>query len=1081
MTRAPSFSRHVALLATLAMLPAIPAPLSAQAPADSAAHPFAQLHFRFIGPVGNRTTAIVGVPGDPAVVYVGAADGGVWKTEDGGINWTPIFDHEDVSPIGALAVAPSAPNEIWAGTGETWLIRPYYAMGDGIYKSTDAGHTWHHMGLDATGHIGRVVVDPHNPDRVFACALGQTFKPSHEQGIYRTLDGGKTWTQVLFVNDSTGCSDIALDPQDPNTLFAGMWQVQIRRWGIYSGGAGSGVYVSHDGGDHWAELAGHGLPAADHPLGRIAVAVAPSDPDRVYVLAEDSTAELFRSSDRGHRWTLVNRSHVPAERPSYYTRFAVSPDDENLLYFVSVAYSYSPDGGTTLYIPSRRGAGATGQASAGGDNHDIWIDPTNPSRILVANDQGPSMSLNHGRSYEHVVLPIAQMYHVAVDNAVPYHVLGNRQDGPSYRGPSRTLAGGFFAGPITAAAWTNTGGCEDGFAVPDPTDPNIVWSGCDNGRLDRMDFRSGMARDVTVWPVSGLGWAPKDMQDRWDWVFPIAIDPLDHNRVYVGSQFVHRTTDGGQTWKTISPDLTRNDPTHEDNSGGLINDNLVTYDGATVYAIAPSPLKEGVIWVGSDDGLVHVTTDGGAHWTDVTQHLSGLGPWGIVWQITPSPFDSGGAYVAVNRENMGDYDPYVYETHDYGKTWKLITSTVPKSVNSSVNTVAADPVRQGMLYIGTNTGIYVTWDDGAHWTRLRNNFPSTMVSWLEIQRTFNDLVVGTYGRGIWILDDVTPLRSYGEAEGHNAYFFAPRPAYRFRHTDDPPQSEPGGHVIGENPPYGADLNFWLAQASHDSITVRILSSTGDTVQTLHASATAGINRVWWNLRYASAKAVKFLTPPPNAPWVQADREYSAYGIEAPEPGPIVAPGTYTVALTAAGHTMRRPLEVKADPSSPGTAASIQAQVGFVLQVRGEIDTVADMINHLERTRRQVEDLEHLLHQGDGRDTTALAAAKQFAQAAVAVESKLVDVYTTGRSEDIFIHPMQLYGRLSWLITELDGRAGGGSAGGDLGPTTPQVEVNAQFRQQIAAARQDFERLVSAETPAFNARLKAAGVDAAIAP
>jgi photosystem II stability/assembly factor-like uncharacterized protein len=1058
------------------------APLSAQAKSAADTAALSQLHFRTVGPIGNRVSSIVGVPGDPSVAYTGAADGGVWKTTDAGLNWKPVFDAQDVSPIGALAVAPSAHNEVWAGTGETWLIRPYYAMGDGIYKSTDAGRSWKNVGLDSTGHIGRIVVDPHDRNRVFACALGQAFRTSTHQGVYRTEDGGTSWKKVLFVNDSTGCSELSMDPQDPNTLFAGMWQVQYRRWGIYSGGTGSGVYVSHDGGESWKKLTGDGLPAADHPLGRVAVQVAPSDPERVYALVEDSTPELFRSADAGRHWKLVNRSHIPDERPPYYTRFAVSPNDENLLYFPSVSFSISRDGGETLYVPTYDGSDSTGIASAGGDTHDIWIDPTNPDRILVAGDQGPSLSLDHGHSYHHVVLPVAQMYHVATDNAVPYHVLGNKQDGPSYRGPSRTLGtGGFGARVISVSDWTTSAGCEDGFLVADPTDPDVLWGGCDNGRLDRLDLKDRSERDVTVWPVSGLGWAPKDMKYRWDWSFPIAIDPFDHERVYVGSQVVHMTTDGGQSWKVISPDLTRDDTTHEDNSGGLIYDNLVTYDGATVYAIAPSPVKEGVIWVGSDDGLVHVTRDGGAHWTDVTNNMRGLGPWGIVWQIAPSRFDSATAWVTVNRENMGDYDPYLYETRDFGKSWKLISTGLPRTVNGTVNTVVQDPVRKDMLYAGTNTGIYFTLDDGAHWTRLRNNFPSTMVSWLTIQPTFDDLVIGTYGRGIWILDDISPLRSLDRAEGQSAYLFSPRAAYRFRHTADGREPPEGSQVVGENPPYGADLDFWLAQATKDSVALTVTDAKGDTIRTLHAAGKKGLNRVWWDLRYEEAKKIAFLTPPPDAPWADAKRKYSAYGIDAPEPGPIVEPGTYTVELSAGGGSLSRSLEVRADPHSPGTTASIHDQVAFMLQVRSEIDSVAHMVNHLERTRRQIEDLESVVKKGAGSDTSVLAAARKLEKQAIEIEGRLIDVRTTGRSEDIFWHPMRLYGRLSWLITEMDGSAGGGSGGNDQGPTTQQRAVNQEFVREIDEVAGSYRTFVTTDTPALNAALAKAGLHASIEP
>ncbi len=1053
---------------------------SGQQGTDAKPNPLAALHFRFVGPLGNRVASIIGEPGNPSVVYAGAADGGVWKTNDGGAHWKPIFDKQDVSPVGALAMAPSQHNIVWAGTGEPWLIRPFWALGDGVYKSTDAGRTWHHMGLDATGHIARIVIDPHDPNRVFVCAIGQAFRPQHERGIFRTLDGGKTWKQVLFVNQRTGCSDLAMDPQDPNTLFAGMWPVTIHTWNIDSGGTGGGVYVTHDGGATWHKFSGHGLPAANHPVGKVAVAIARSNPDRVYALIQDNPPGLYRSDDRGKTWKLVNQSHIPDERAPYYTRFAVSPNNENLLYFVSVAYSLSTDGGKTLIVPGYGGS-KLGQASGGGDNHDIWIDPTNANRILVANDEGLSISNNHGRSFARFNLPISQVYHVAVDNAIPYHVMGNLQDNDSFRGPSRTLSGGFFGSPITPAYFTATGGCEDGFAVPDPKDSNIVWGGCDNGRLDRMDWRTHTARDVTPWPVSGLGWAPKDMKYRWHWSFPIAIDPLDHNRVYVGAQVVFMTIDGGQSWKVISPDLTTNDKSHQGNSGGISYDNLVTFDGSTLYAIAPSPKREGVIWVGSNDGQVHVTEDSGAHWTNVTKNIPNLPPWGTVTNIEPSHFDPGTAYIAVNLQLVGDYNPYVYETNDYGKTWKLISATVPKSVNSSANCIIEDPVRKGMLYLGTENAIYVSWNDGGSWTRLRNNFPPAPVQWLVVQPTFNDLVVGTYGRGVWILDDITPLRSYDTAKEKDAFFFKPRPAYRFRNTTDAREVEPDGHVVGQNPPYGADLNFWL-KSPGKNVKLTVLGKGNRTIRTIKVKKTQeGINRVWWDLRYDSGDKIKFQTTPPETSWADPHRKYATYGAVIPPAGPIVPPGTYTVQLKAGGQTFTEPLQVLADPHSPGTAQTIGEQVQFLLQVRGEANTVAGMINHLEWTRKQLGDLETMLSAHDGKYASVIQAAKQLQQKAINLEGDLIDIHNTGRSEDVFRHPMQLYGRICWMITPLNNGAGSGSGGSDLPPTAQDVAVNDEFKQDIAQYQRQFKQFVDSETPAFNKLLKQNHLSVSVEP
>src|SRR3989454_1095825 len=546
-----------------------------------------RLHYRFVGPEGNRAVAIVGEPGNPLVAYVGAASGGIWKTEDGGVHWRAVFDSEPAQAIGALAVAPSAHNVLWAGTGETFFIRSMTALGNGVYRSTDAGRSWQHMGLDSTGRIARIVIDPANPDVVLVSALGR------------------------------------------------------------------------------------GLPDAKHNVGKVAVAVAPSNPNTVYALVEDRDPTLYRSDDRGNFWRVVSRNHDMAERAPYYVRFAVAPDDEERLYFVSVRFTMSRDGGQTLTRPG---------FAAGGDNHDIWIDPSNPDRMMIAHDGGASITMTGGRSWTRVVLPIAQMYHVSTDTRVPYNLYGNRQDGSSYRMPSRSLSGG-----ISEGQWRHVGGCESGFGIPDTVDNSTVWSGCYDGGLEVYDVRTDHPRNVRIWPEAGYGSGPAGLEYRWNWTFPIAISPHDHTRVYVGSQFVHVTTDGGASWKVISPDLTRNDTTHQQSSGGVSTDNLMTFDGATLLAIAESPLEPGVIWTGSNDGLVQMTRDGGAHWTDVTPNIARLPAWSKIVNIAPSHFDKGTAYVAVDAHELDDLAPYIYKTTDYGKTWRKISDTFPRSAFSFVH------------------------------------------------------------------------------------------------------------------------------------------------------------------------------------------------------------------------------------------------------------------------------------------------------------------------------------------------------------------------------------------------------------
>ncbi|MDH5597806.1 MAG: glycosyl hydrolase, partial [Cyclobacteriaceae bacterium] len=706
--------------------------------------------FRFIGPEGNRAIAVAGVPGDPMVSYIGAASGGLWKTEDGGITWNPVFDNQDVSSIGSVAISDSDPEQVWVGTGETFVIRPAHAMGDGIYKSKDGGKTWIRKGLEKTGRIGRIIIHPTNPNIVYAAALGHTYGPQQERGIYKTTDGGDHWERVLFVDENTGASDLAVDPTNPDILYAAFWSIHINTWGLNSGGAGGGIYKSTDGGNSWKNLKDNGLPGGTgRPVGKTAVAVSQSNPETVYALFEINSPELWRSDNHGETWKLMSQDHTMNERAPYYTRFNIAPDNPEELYFLSVRFSKSNDGGKTLMKNPPRG---------GGDNHDMWIDPKNPNRMMVAYDGGVSMSLNRGKTFDRIVLPIAQMYHVSVDDQEPYFVYGNRQDGWSYRGPSNSLQGS-----IPLGLWQGVGGCESGFAKPDPNDNNIVWSGCYDGGLERYDLRTGYAREVRVWPEAGYGWAPEDMKYRWHWNFPLSFSPHKKSRVYVGSQFVHKTDDDGQSWQVISPDLTLNNKSHQKNSGGVAIDNLMTFDGATLFAIEESPLEAGLIWTGSNDGQVQITRDGGEHWENVTANIPDLPQWGTIANIEPSRFKKGTAYITVDLHQMGDFGTYVFKTDDYGKTWKKISASVPQSVHSFAHCIKEDPVKEGLLYLGVDNGLYLSFDDGKNWNRLKSNLPPAPVYWLEIQRRFDDLVVGTYGRGYYIFDHIGVFRKLAES------------------------------------------------------------------------------------------------------------------------------------------------------------------------------------------------------------------------------------------------------------------------------------------------------------------------------
>jgi photosystem II stability/assembly factor-like uncharacterized protein len=1013
---------------------------------------FENLTFRFIGPEGNRAIAIAGVPGDPMVNYIGAASGGLWKTMDGGINWNPIFDGQEVSSIGSVALAPSNPNIVWVGTGETFVIRPAHAMGDGIYKSEDAGKTWKRMGLEKTGRIGRVIVHPTNPDIVYVAALGHTYGPQQERGVYKTTDGGKTWKQILFIDEHTGAAELAIDPKNPDRLLVGMWSIHINTWGLNSGGPGGGVYRTTDGGNSWEALSKYGLPGGkDQPVGKTAVAIAPSQPDVVYALFEIDSPALYRSEDFGNTWTLQTRNHDIAERAPYYTRMAVSPANPDEIYFASVKFSTSTDAGKTI----------SGGYAAGGDNHDIWLDPTNADRMMVAHDGCASITLNHGVSFQRIVLPIAQMYHAAVDDKIPYNVYGNRQDGYSYKGPSNSLQG-----YIPLGLWEGVGGCESGFAQPDPFDNDIVWSGCYDGGLQRYNARTGHARDVRVWPEAGYGWEPGKLKYRWHWNFPLAFSPHTPHRVYVGSQFVHKSDDDGQSWQVISPDLTLNDKTHQQNSGGVAIDNLMTFDGATLFSIAESKLEPGHIWTGSNDGQVHLTQNGGETWTNVTQNIPDLPQWGTIANIEPSRFKKGTAYISVDLHQMGDFDPYVYKTSDYGESWKLVSGTVPKSVHSFAHVIKEDPKREGMLYLGVDNGLYVSTNDGKNWMRLRNNLPPAPVYWLEIQERFDDLVVGTYGRGYYILDNISPLREYDmNAQGKDAHLFSIRPSYRFQEKQSIKTDGPSLNS-GTNPAYGADINYFLKDSTDQKVEIQILTSNDEIVRTLQGKNDAGIHRVMWDLRYEPTYKPKLQSTPPGRPWVQLNgegwRPLVTWDLDLMrgQYGPRVVPDTYKVKLIVGETAYVREVEVLKDPSTEGTLEDIKKQVAFSLELRDAINLAVTMINDIESIRAELNEIIPQL-----RNKNDKKKAEQLQSMAEAIAASLYDIHLTGAREDAFRSPMKLYGRLSALASDITGN------GVDFRPTDQQGEVYSIFNKRLKDVDDKFKTFMNVEVNNFNRQLK----------
>jgi photosystem II stability/assembly factor-like uncharacterized protein len=927
----------------------------------------------------------------------------------------------DNSSIGALAISKSHPQQVWAGTGETFVIRPAHANGNGIYKSSDGGKTWQNKGLKETVLISKVIVDPTDTNTIYVAAMGHMHGRQEERGVYKTVDGGNHWERILFVDANTGCSDLSLNEKDPKNLVAALWQVNITTWNLNSGGPGSGFYKTMDGGKTW-KVMNNGLPGGSaHPIGKTSIDIAQSNPQTIYALVEDKSPGLYKSIDGGEHWKLMYENHSMAQRAPYYTRVRVSTQNENKLYTICVTIMESKDGGISF--------NGNGTYEPGGDNHDVWFDPTNADRIMVAHDGCMNMSFNGGKTWNNINLPIAQMYHVAVDNMVPYHVMGNRQDGYSYRTAAISMQGS-----IPLGLWEGVGGCESGFAQADPFDNNIIWSGCYDGGLDVTDVRTGYSHDVRPWPAAGYGWAPADMKYRWHWNFPMALSKHQKGVVYVGSQYVHKTSNKGMSWNIISPDLTTNDKTHQQNSGGINSDNLMTFDGSTLYVIVESPLTKGVLWTGSNDGQVQVTTNDGKTWTNVTSNIKGIAPWGTIRSIDASNFETGTAYISITYQQLGDFKPYIFKTTNYGKSWKEIGAGIPAGNSSFVHSIKEDPVQKGLLYAGTDNGLYISPDDGNTWVHLKNNLPPSPVYYIAIQKNFRDLVLATYGRGFYILDDITPLREWSKQMVKNKNeLYAPRQAYRFNYKTGI-HSE-SSMVTGKNPPYGASINYYLVDSLSINPFIYILNMKGDTIQKMEGTASKGVNRIWWNLAHNDIVLPPLKTIPDNKNYIKFDslgnRRMVIYDLDiGPGLEPIkIPPGTYTVVLKVGKEIMKQPIQVLKDPNLNSSMTDIQAQYEFGMQLTGSMKKCLSLIDKMEIERA------NLLKQNTPEAT---AREKQI----YTIEKEVFDIHLTGARMDIFRNPAKIFERLLAITKESQ------TMGADFPPTSQQKLVYQELNTQL---------------------------------
>ena len=921
----PAVSRAAAPRASVAT--------SAVSPAD-----YQALRWRLIGPFrGGRALAVAGIPGDSRHFYFGAVDGGVWETRDAGRTWRPIFDHEPVGSIGAIAIAPSRPSTIYVGTGEADM-RSDIAQGDGMYKSTDGGAHWTHIGLADTRQIASIIVDPQNPERVFVAALGHPYGANAERGVFRTLDGGRHWTKVLYLNPDTGAADLAFKPGDPSTIYAAMWQTRRPPWSVYppSNGPGSGLYVSHDGGSHWTHIIGNGFPA--HP-GRIGIAVAPTRPERVYALVAGNwkTGGLYRSDDGGVHWRHVSRDWRIFRRCWYFCALTVDPSNANRVYVMNTIVLRSDDGG-------KRFIALKGDPT-GDDFHQLWIDPTDTHRMILGSDQGVQVTLDGGKTWSSWYnQPTAQVYHISTDNRFPFWVYGTQQDSGAFALPSRTIG----ADGITMEQFREiTPGGENGYVVPDPKNPNIIY-GDGTGNTTtvlKLDVRTGQVRDVD--PTL----AYPDAHYRTAWTLPLVFSPYDHRTLYFANQYLFSTDDGGLHWRRISPDLSRKNPGVPPNVGSVTATDAIDVGArrGVIYSIAPSPFTNKVIWVGTDDGLVWRTEDGGARWLNVTPKA--LTPWSKVACIELSHFHPATAYLAIDRHRLDDETPYIYVTRNDGRSWTLITNGIPH--DDFVNVVREDPVKPGLLYAGTEYGVFVSFDDGAHWQSLQLNLPNAWVKDLLVHD--GDLIAATQGRALWVLDDLAPLRQLTPAVvASPAHLFAPEPAWRVHPDNNVDTPLPSSTPQGQNPPAGAILDYWIGPHTRGPVSLSIYDLQGQRIRrfvsdappaSIHAnryfakrwlkpaerlSATPGMHRFIWNLRYRRPPAIAYSYS------MQAVFDHNT---PTSVDGPYVLPGLYRVVLSAGGQTYRAPLVVRLDPREHVSSADLRALLAYSQSIGGALGRV----------------------------------------------------------------------------------------------------------------------------------------------
>jgi len=1028
------------------LLPAAPSP-SPTPPRAVDEKLFKGLQWRQIGPFrGGRALTIEGVPGEPDTYYFGAVAGGVWKTIDGGANWTPLFDKEPISSIGAIAIAPSDHNVIYAGTGEA-AIRGNTTYGTGVFKSVDGGRTWQNVGLKDSHQIGALIIDPRNENVVLVAALGHAFGPNQERGIFRTADGGITWTKVLSKDENTGGIDVVFDPHNPNIVFASLWQARRQPWFFSSGGQGSGLYRSEDNGVTWKHLEGNGLPGGI--LGKIGIAISGADSNRVYAIIEAKEGGLYRSDDAGQHWTRVNDDGRFRQRAWYFSKVYADPKSADTVYLLNTGLFRSVDGGKTFnLLPARHG-----------DHHGLWIDAQNSNRIANANDGGASISLDGGKTWTtQNNQPTAQFYHVAVDNAFPYHIYGAQQDNSSVGIASRT-----DWGAIGPADWFVAGGGESGFVVSDPRDWHIIYSNDEGNAWVRYDKSKEEVQDISPVPLDNAGHGAVDVAHRFQWVSPLMLSPHNPDVLYTAAECVFKSTDHGQSWTQISGDLTRNDKSKQQPSGGPLTNDITSieyYD--TIFALAESPIKKGTIWTGTDDGLVQVTADDGQHWSNVTPKMP---DWSTVDLIDPSPHDANTAYVAIDRHKLDDFKPYIFKTTDLGKTWTAITNGIPDG--AYVHAVREDPEKRGLLYAGTELGVFVSLDDGAHWQPLQLNLPVSPIHDLVVKD--DDLVVATHGRSFWVLDDITPLRQLStQSAKADVILYQPQTALRLHYPDEFDKRQP----VGDNPPPGAIINYYFKTAPKEEVSLEILDSSGKVVRHLSSKekkegeqppewpdrveraktipANEGMNRFAWDLRYDDPIQIP-----------------GAFYFGVGPRGPLALPGDYQVKLTVGGKSQTAPLHLAIDPRTKGAEAALQKQLTLAMQVNDCMSRLHQAVNEIRDLRSQIQTL-HKRFGDDSRLKSSLAAADDLDHKMSEIEQKLIQVNMKG-SEGNLAFPNMLNERFETFSHIIEA--------GDTEPTKPQLDVFQTLSAQLEEQLTKWTQLKTDEVPKVSELIKQANLPA----